>query len=154
MKRAFTLVEVMIVVTIIAITSVFSIGVWRHGMNQAEFDNAVSDVIAVFQETRGYAVKNMEIDGSIYESYCVKLNGGVIKIVADDADIIANYDFTDVSFDPGLWLVCYEAPYADFTVEIVDGVVDPEDLEFTMTLGELSQDIIVHNISGIAEEAS
>ncbi len=157
MKRSgFTLLELVIVVTIVAMTSAVSIGAWRAHLLSSEFNDTVQDIIAVFQEARGYAIKNVEIDGEMYDIYYVNLttvaDGFEITIDGDDTDTIETYSFEGVSTYPEEWSVYYEAPYGDFTVDYVDGEADPEDLEFAISSGELSQDIIVHKLSGIAEE--
>lgn len=161
--KAFTLTELIIVVAIIALVSAFSFGVWRYGLVKAEFDGSVADVIGIFQEARGYAVKNMQIDDNSYDYYYVILEKPAdifiitiegVTIDEVGSDIISSHEFESTNFDPGEWYVYYEAPYGDFAVEFVDDVGVPDDLGFTMssTKGDMSQDIIVHDLSGIAEE--
>jgi len=146
MKKGFTLMELIIVVAIIAIASVFSFSAFRANITRATFDDAVSDVIAVFQEARGYSIKNVEIDGDINEIYTVSSTSAVVTISGDISGTITTYDLSDrVSFDYD-WEVYYEAPYGDFSTS------SGSDLEFTITAGDLSQDIIVHKLSGIAEK--
>jgi len=148
MKKAFTLTELVIVVAIIAITSVFSFGVWRYGLVKAEFDGVVSEIIGIFQDARGYAVKNVEVGGANNAVYIVANVGGVVTLSGDVSGVLDTYDFTDVVEFSSDWESYYEAPYADFSV------LGGGDLEFTMSSvkGDMSQDIIVHDLSGIAEE--
>jgi prepilin-type N-terminal cleavage/methylation domain-containing protein len=151
-KRAFTLIELLIVVTIIALTAVFSFKAWNANLVKSEFDNAVNEIVGVFQDGRAYALKNAVIDGAENSVFTISYDpeNEIITLSGDGVpDPIAEYTWIDIlSFNYAEWSVTYTAPYADFAVVDVGG-----DLELTLTSlkGDLSDTVIVHEISGIAE---
>ena len=150
-KRAFTLIELLIVVTIIALTATLSFKAWNANLVKSEFDNAVNEIVGVFQDGRAYALKNATIGGVENSVFTITYDpeNEIITLSGDLSGEIAQYTWIDLlSFNYANWSVTYEAPYADFT--IVDGGGDLE-LTLTSLKGNLSDTIIVHEISGIAE---
>jgi len=148
----FTLIELLIVVTIIGLTATFSFKAWSAHSVKVEFDSAVNEIVAVFQEARAYAMKNVQIGESSEENSVYRVEfeeaSGEISLSGDVSGEIFHYDWNDVlEFDSANWSVTYTAPYADFATDT------SADLEFTLTStrSDLSETIIVRASSGIAE---
>ncbi|HAU39888.1 MAG: hypothetical protein UV80_C0002G0065 [Candidatus Peregrinibacteria bacterium GW2011_GWF2_43_17] len=153
MKKGLSLIEIIVVVTIMALIATFSIKAWSYHLVRAEFDNSVLTIVGIFQEARNYSTKNLG-DEVTYDTiyYVEQTASGIIKISGDQSDVIEEYDLSDsVAISPETWQVSYEAPYADFTV--VDGGDADGNLVLTVDSlkGDLSETITVRVLSGIAE---
>ena len=152
-KTAFTLVEIIIVVTIIAIGTVASYSAFSLYLTKAEFDGMVTDTVSVFQTARSYASKSVAIDGNFYDSFKITFNAGddYIKlsgIAGVTADELLRLEFEDVVTSPNNgWSILYEVPYAHAMTSTGN------DLSIVLTglKGEHEKTIVVHNLSGIAE---
>ena len=153
MKKGLSLIEIIVVVTIMALIATFSIKAWSYHLVRAEFDNSVLTIVGIFQEARNYSTKNLG-DEVTYDTiyYVEQTASGIIKISGDQSDVIEEYDLSDsVAISPETWQVSYEAPYADFTV--VDGGDADGNLVLTVDSlkGDLSETITVRVLSGIAD---
>ncbi len=156
-KKGFTLVEVLIAVVIIGLASSVSFSIWKSNLQKSHVDNATHQIISMFQAGRSYAIKNVQVEGEINTLYYInQVSDGVFQLSGDvSPSVIETWDISDVaSVSPSTWSVYYEAPYGDFVIESVGGVPIDGDLEFTVTSsdGSLSREIVVHKLSGIAEE--
>lgn len=153
-RSGFTLMELIIVIVIIALAAVFSFKAWSAHLVKAEFDGAVNEFIAVFQEARSYAVKNAEVDSGENTSYTISfVSEEVITLSGDVSGEVLSDSWIDLlNFDcGGDWSVSYTAPYADFTVDSGEDIDGNLTCIITSTRGDLSRDIIVRASSGIAE---
>lgn len=55
-KKGFTLVELMVVVTIIGVLAVSTVPSYFRSQKNAKYENAVSEIISLFKETRNQAI--------------------------------------------------------------------------------------------------
>lgn len=119
------------------------------------FERVVYEVIENFQDARGYALKNAEIEGNIYETYEVDFDPAAdtttLTADGDPGPYLVNYVEYGVYADlQGVAsTITYEAPYASCTI-----VPDPGgDLELTIVAekGGFEEVILIYEHSCIAE---
>ena len=81
MKKGLSLIEIIVVVTIMALIATFSIKAWSYHLVRAEFDNSVLTIVGIFQEARNYSTKNLG-DEVTYDTiyYVEQTASGIIKI--------------------------------------------------------------------------
>lgn len=152
MKKGLSLIEIVVVVTIMALVATFSVKAWSGYLVRVNFDNSVLIIMSIFKEARNYSTKNLGDETTYDTIYYVEYIDEAIKISGDQSGVLEEYDLSEsVAISPETWQVSYEAPYADFTV------IDGEDADGNLVLtvnslkGDLSETITIRVLSGVAE---
>ncbi|MBU1019120.1 MAG: prepilin-type N-terminal cleavage/methylation domain-containing protein [Patescibacteria group bacterium] len=149
-RAGFTLIEIVVVVTIIAIVSTFSVSAWRGQVVKAEFDDAVLTILSVFQGARDYAISGVTVDDNMNSSYTVAFynTADSFSLDGDVSGLISSYSFDGIAgIDGEDWTAVYSSPYGECVTST------REDISFVVSSlkGGLNKTIVVHNLSGIAE---
>lgn len=85
-RRAFTLIEMLLVVSmtaIIAVTMSFSI---RNVQERATFKEHQQEIVAIFQTARTLALSNLLLDGQVAEFYVIEVASNYMTLNAGFAD--------------------------------------------------------------------
>ncbi len=81
--RAFTLIELMIVVMIMAILSVALMVTTQRGILKATFDDQVIEITGLIEKARGYALSNYLVnDTEPAEYYRLRVQTGQMSLIA------------------------------------------------------------------------
>ena len=92
MRKAlgFTLIEILLVITVIGILSVAALSSYLNSTRTFAFVSAYKDIVAILREPRSYAVASQTVDSKPVQRFGVKILPGAgddFIVFADDGDI-------------------------------------------------------------------
>jgi len=103
MRKAlgFTLIEILLVITVIGILSVAALSSYLNSTQTFAFISAYKDIVAILREPRSYAVASQTVDGQPVQRFGVKIspgNGDDFTVFADNGGTPFELDATDKTY--------------------------------------------------------
>ncbi|MBU0981733.1 prepilin-type N-terminal cleavage/methylation domain-containing protein [Patescibacteria group bacterium] len=153
---AFTLVELLIVITLLAIMSAGILVNFNAGQDKAKFKDHQTNIINMFQQARAYAMSNRTINDVEVEYYYVEINELAIYIYGKDVNglltEIKDFQFEGTIYPDNEFFVYYFPPNAKacFNADCTSGVATKT---FTLhsTNTDYTQTISIDRLSGFPE---
>ena len=172
--RAFTLIELLIVMVLLAILGTISFEGIVNARNHARLKNVTNTVVGMIQTARSYALSSMEMDLGAdgiceatyyYVSFDTDSTPDVIYLYAyldvdgDDCGTAdASYELDSVEIYEDILItaapdfISYEAPLADVGIDPVPvPASDPTQIELQTFDGTFTKTIEVYLVSGFPE---
>jgi prepilin-type N-terminal cleavage/methylation domain-containing protein len=151
MRKAlgFTLIEILLVITVIGILSVAALSSYMNSTRTFAFVSAYKDIVAILREPRAYAVSSQTVDGVQVQRFGVKISpgdGNDFTVFADDGGTPFELDATDTTSpyskkDIDTLSGDLGRPYSfekDGTVTLMDGIKFPIYLFYETGTGNLA----------------